>query len=123
MLKRDTITESSLKCGACHVCFGIHLCIKKIKGERTQPWGDLVEEKRTSDKTPFTLTRCDLTVKKYINQQSRPASMLKRLFNLSAKTRDWMQLKAEENSIKGSRTRDLASSRCLKTMFKSVPVS
>ncbi len=36
----------------------------KSNGERTHPWGDLVDEEQESDKLPFTLTLCDLFDKK-----------------------------------------------------------
>lgn len=67
------------------------VCARQIKGERLQHWGDPAEEKRMSDKTPFTPILCDLTFKKSINQQIRPASMLWIYLSMSAKTWGWMQ--------------------------------
>lgn len=43
-------------------------------GERTQPWGKPVEDKSTSDKTPFTLTLCGRSVKMSTNQLTIPWS-------------------------------------------------
>lgn len=59
-----------------------------------------------------TVTRWNVSVKTYISQQSRLGSMLKVLFEIPAKIWGWMQLKAEEKSIKSSCTL-FAPSRCV----------
>lgn len=40
------------------------------RGERTQLWEEPVEDKRTSNKTPFTLTLCNIAAKKSNNQKN-----------------------------------------------------
>lgn len=45
------------------------------RGERTQPYEEMVEENSVSDKTSLTLTRWNLAVKKSINQLIKLESM------------------------------------------------
>lgn len=124
LLSRDTMTESSANLTMCRpTCWLRHSFVYKTnnKGERTQPWGDPVEETRVSDRTPLTLTRCGLTVKKSITQAIRPGSMLWESLSLSAKMCGWMQLKADEKSI--NKRQDLAPSRWVRTKFNRVPTA
>lgn len=84
------------------------------------PWGEPVDDKRTSNKTAFALTLCNLAAKKSNNQQIKPASMP---CSLSAKMWDWIQWKAVEKLIKSRWTRDLSFSMCLKKVFERIPVA
>lgn len=123
LVSKDTITESSANFKMWRpACWLRHSFVYRTnsKGERTQPWGDPVEETRVSDRTPLTLTRCGLSVKKSISQAIRPGSTLWKSLNLPAKICGWMLLKADEKSMNKRWAKDLAPSRWFKTRFKRV---
>ncbi len=44
------------------------ICVSNKSGDKTQPWGDPVDDKRTFDKIPLTFTHCDHKVKKSSSQ-------------------------------------------------------
>ena len=59
-----------------------------------------MEETRSSERQPFTLTRCVLFVKKSIIQLTRLLPILNSDNNLLTKTCGWIVLKAEEKSCR-----------------------
>lgn len=104
LLSRDTITSKSsanlITCLPSLLLWHALVYETNKSGERTPPWGELVEDKSALDKTPFTLTLWDLSVKKSTSQHIKPWSMMWRLVSQSDKMWGWIQSKAEEKSIK-----------------------
>ncbi len=69
LLSSDTMTENLMICLFLKTLWHSLVHRTNRSGDRTHPCGEAVEDKRISDKAPFTLTFCGLLIKKSINQQ------------------------------------------------------
>ena len=72
------------------------------------------------ERAPFTLTCCDLLVKKSRIHPAKNMSKLNKFISLSTSRCGWMVLKADEKSINNSLACVLSASRCFKIKCKSV---
>ncbi|MEQ2161952.1 hypothetical protein GOODEAATRI_014949 [Goodea atripinnis] len=84
-----------------------------------QPRGTPVEDTTASNSVPFTLTHCVQFVRRSISHKIKAGSTLL-YFSHSASMRGWMELKANEKSIKSNSTKVFAPLRWVNVMLSKV---